>query len=276
MIPRSLRPLWAFIFRDYHLMRRYLSWNLVFIFYSLVSAATVALIGVAAKDFRLTLNLSLGVLLWAFLSSLFSQIANSIAYERWEGTLEYTFMAPVSRLVHLIGVSLFAMAFSIVQIILIIGGLLLFVPTLSLSGANLGGILLVLMVGSLAFMGLGLIAAVLPVMSPEHGAQATNILQGVLLLISGVYYPVSVLPKWLQPLSVISPATYALSASRKLLGVYNPASTQSHLVSASLRDVLPELEVLAILGIALIPIGLWIFSLAERWAKRTGKLKRTG
>lgn len=125
-------------------------------------------------------------------------------------------------------------------------------------------------------MGLGLMAAILPVMSPEHGAQATNIFQGVLLLISGVYYPVNVLPHWLQPFSVISPATYALSASRKLIGVGNPQSTPTHLVSSPVRDVVPELLILLLMGFILIPLGLWVFHQAEHWAKRTGKLKRTG
>jgi ABC-2 type transport system permease protein len=30
-------------------------------------------------------------------SAVFREVANSIAYERWEGPLEYTFMAPVSN-----------------------------------------------------------------------------------------------------------------------------------------------------------------------------------
>ena len=33
-------------------------------------------------------------------------------------------------------------------------------------------------------------------------------------MISGVYYPVSVLPEWMQFLSVFSPATYALDGLR--------------------------------------------------------------
>lgn len=275
MIKRVLRQGWAFVFRDAHLTRRYWSWVIVFLFYSLVSSATVTLIGVAARDFRLTLNLVLGVLLWSFLSSLFNDIANSIAYERWEGTLEYTFMAPVSRLVHLSGVSFFAAFFAAIRGLVIIAGLMLFMK-LSFSGANIPGLLLVLGVSSMAFAGLGLMAAILPVMSPEHGAQATNIFQGVLLLVSGVYYPVAVLPHWLQPFSVISPATYALSASRKLIGVANPSSTPTHLVSSQIKDVLPDLGILFLMGIVLIPAGLWVFHLAEEWAKRTGKLKRTG
>jgi ABC-2 type transport system permease protein len=30
------------------------------------------------------------------------------------------------------------------------------------------------------------------------------------------------------------------------------------------------------MGVVLIPFGLWAFSRAERYAKRTGKLKRVG
>ena len=128
-----LRQAWAFVFRDYHLTRRYMSWVVVFTFYAIVNSATIALIGVAAHDRKLTLTLLVGVLLWGFLSVLFNEIANSITYERWEGTLEYTFMAPVSRLIHLLGVSLFAVAYSIVRIFIVLAGLWLMID-LNLKG----------------------------------------------------------------------------------------------------------------------------------------------
>ena len=270
-----IRQTFAFVFRDFHLTRRYMSWVVVFTFYAMVSSATVALIGVAAHDEQLTLTLVIGALLWSFLSVLFNEIASSIAYERWEGTLEYTFMAPVSRIIHLAGISLYALVYAMVRAIFVLGGLLLFVH-LSLGGANMLGVLLVLLVSSLAFVGLGLMAAILPVMSPERGAEATNIFQGLLLLVSGVYYPVAVLPRWLQPLSALSPATYALTASRKLVGIGEPGSVQGHLAGAPLSAVLPELGILLLMGLVLIPVGLWVFRRAESWAKRTGKLKRTG
>ncbi|WP_287409023.1 ABC transporter permease [Oceanithermus sp.] len=275
MIPAFLRPLWAFVFRDFHLTRRYFSWVVVFTFYALVNSATIALIGVAAGDERLTLTLVLGVLLWSFLSAMFQEISNSISYERWEGTLEYTFMAPVHRLTHLLGVSLFAVAYSVVRTIVIMVGLLLFVH-LSFAGANLWGVLVVLLVASVAFMGLGLVAAILPVLSPENGAQATNIVQGVLLLVSGIYYPVAVLPAWVQPLAVLSPATYALAAARKLMGLDRPLTEAGTLAGAPLSSATHELGVLALMGLVLVPLGLWIFGRVEHWAKRTGKLKRTG
>jgi len=125
-------------------------------------------------------------------------------------------------------------------------------------------------------VGLGLMAAALPVMSPERGAEATHIFQGSLLLVSGVYYPVDVLPRWLQPLSALSPATYTLSACRKLVGIGNSASVPGNLMGAPLSAVMRELIILALMGAVLMPLGLWVFGRIETWAKRTGKLKRTG
>ena len=271
----TIRQTWAFMFRGYHLTRRYISWVIVFNFYALVTSATVALIGVAAKDYQLTLTLVVGALMWNFMSTLYNEIAMSICYERWEGTLEYTFMAPVSRLIHLTGVSLFSLLNSIVQTLIVLIGLLLFTD-LNLRGANLPGVLVVLGVSTVAFVGLGLMAAALPVMSPERGAEATHIFQGSLLLVSGVYYPVEVLPRWLQPLSVLSPATYTLSACRKLVGIGNAESVPGNLMGAPLSAVMREIVILALMGAVLMPLGLWVFGRIETWAKRTGKLKRTG
>jgi ABC-2 type transport system permease protein len=270
-----MRQTWAFLFRGYHITRRYIGWVIVFNFYALVTSATVALIGVAENNYQLTLTLIVGALLWNYLSRLYEEIAMSIAYERWEGTLEYTFMAPVSRAVHLLGVSLFSLLNSIVTSVIVLLGLILF-TNLNLRGANMLGVLVVLAVSTVAFVGLGLFAAVFPVMSPERGAEATHIFQGSLLLVSGVYYPIAVLPGWLQPLSAISPATYTLSACRKLFGVGNSSSTADHLAGAPLSAVSHELLVLALMGAIILPLGLFVFVRIEAWAKKQGKLKRTG
>lgn len=272
-LAHQLRAAFAFVFRDFHLTRRYWSWVLVFTFYDMVSAASIMLIGVAAHSPRLTLTLLLGAVMWSFLGRLFGEIANSISYERWEGTIEYTFMAPVSRLTHLVGVSLFAGGYALLRGVLVF----LFMSLFANIGASFTQILeclVVFMVASLGFMGIGLMSAVLPVMSTENGAQATNIIQAVFLLISGVYYPVSVLPAWLQPVSAISPATYALEACRKILGVNHQGNGIQ--AGIGLGGVLPELGILLVFGMITIPLGLVIFGKAETWAKRTGKLKRVG
>ena len=265
----------AFIARDFYLTRRYFSWVVVFTFYAIVNSATIVLIGVAAGDAIQTLNLILGVLLWTYLSVIFFEISNSISFERWEGTIEYTFMAPVSRITHFFGVSVFAIAFALVRVLIMMIALVLFVSA-NLEGANLVGTFLVLVVASVSFIGLGLISAIFPLISTENGAQATNIVQGSLLLVSGVYYPVEILPKWVQPLAYISPATYALNACRKLLGISVPGSSAEKLLGQPISAVAPELVILAVMGVVLVPLGFFVFSLAEKWAKRTGALKRSG
>ena len=93
----------------------------------------------------------------------------------------------------------------------------------------------------------------------------TFVLQSVLLLVSGVYYSVEVLPEWMQVLSRLSPATYVLEAMRAGLIDGTPVSELLHL-----------LWPLLIMAIVFIPLGIWTFGKAEAYAKRTGKLKRVG
>ena len=43
------------------------------------------------------LYLLIGTTMWSYLSAVFDVVAETIAWERWEGTIEYTLMAPVPR-----------------------------------------------------------------------------------------------------------------------------------------------------------------------------------
>ena len=52
-----------------------------------------------------------------------------------------------------------------------------------------------MIIGSASFIGIGMMAAVLPLMYVERGAQMTFVLQSLLLLVSGVYYSIEVLPR---------------------------------------------------------------------------------
>jgi ABC-2 type transport system permease protein len=122
-----------------------------------------------------------------------------------------------------------------------------------------------MVVGSASFVGIGMMAATLPLMYVERGAQMTFVLQSVLLLVSGVYYSVTVLPDWMQVLAAFSPATYVLEGVRAALITGTPITELWHLVWP-----------LVVMAIVLIPLGVRVFGIAERYAKRTGKLKRVG
>jgi ABC-2 type transport system permease protein len=122
-----------------------------------------------------------------------------------------------------------------------------------------------LLAGSLSFIGVGVMGSVLPLLFPERGSQMTHVIIAVLLLVSGVYYPITVLPDFLQKLSVFSPATYVLDGTRKAL-----------LEGTRTRDLWPLIWPTLLMGLFAIPAGLWVFEQAERYAKRAGKLHRNG
>jgi ABC-2 type transport system permease protein len=69
----------------------------------------------------------------------------------------------------------------------------------------------------------------------------------------------------MQVLSHISPATYVLDGVRRGL-----------IDGAAITDLVGDIWPLLVMGVVLIPAGLWAFGRAEQYAKRTGKLKRVG
>jgi ABC-2 type transport system permease protein len=92
-------------------MKRYWGWEVAFLVYSVAGALAVTLIGVAQTDEVLILSLIIGTIFWNYLSIVFSVIAETVTWERWEGTLEYTFMAPVRRYRAALGSTVFAVLY---------------------------------------------------------------------------------------------------------------------------------------------------------------------
>lgn len=273
---RELRAAYAFVERNANLIKRYWAWELVWLAYSIVSSLAVTLIGKASSEITgvamsaeqintFILFLMVGTLVWHYLAMVFDLVSEAIQWERWEGTIEYTFMAPISRLTHLLGQAAFAVIYGVLHTSIIMAIVAMFFKV-DLSNANVPSMLLIVVTGSLSFIGLGMFAAVLPLLSPEKGLQMTNIIKTLVLLVSGVYYPVSVLPGWMQVFAKISPAAYMLEGMRKAL-----------LEGIGVRAAfLPYIVPLLITGLITIPTGLYAFSRAERYAKATGKLKRNG
>jgi ABC-2 type transport system permease protein len=264
-VAHELKASYAFIERNFFLTRRYWGWEVAFLVYSVAGALSISLIGADQGSQRLLLTLMVGAIFWNYLSVVFSWIAETIAVERWEGTLEYTMMAPIHRSTQLLGSVLYAMLYGLVHTAVVLIVLFLFFPQMDLAQANFATAGLFMLLGSFSFVGIGMIAAILPLLYVERGAQMTFVLQSVILLVSGVYYSVDILPGWMQVLSAVSPATYVLDGVRR--GLIDGAP-----ITALVGDVWP----LIVMGIVFIPLGLWAFARAERYAKRTGKLKRVG
>jgi ABC-2 type transport system permease protein len=257
--------------RNIYLVKRYIWWDVAFFLWTVANTLTIVFIADGIKESggaidvnAVATSLLVGAVIWAYLGIIFEILTETVAWERWEGTIEYTFMAPLSRAVHLLGMGAFAVLYGLLRAVLLFAICTRFFD-LQLHDAHFGAALLVLIVASVSFIGIGMMTAVLPLISPEKGSQLGFVAQGVLLVVSGVYYPVDVLPQWMQWLAVISPATYALDGIRAAI-----------LHGSSITQLGDQIAALAVIGAVSIPLGLWVFRVGERHAKRHGKLKRSG
>jgi ABC-2 type transport system permease protein len=271
VLRRELIGFAGIVERNIYLIRRFAWWELAWFIYTVANTLTIVFIakGIEAGGGHIDVNevtgvLLIGAVIWSYLGLIFEIVTETVAWERWEGTIEYTFMAPISRASHLLGMGAFAVIYGVLRT-----ALLFAVVAASLSvtfhDPHFASAAVVLLVSSVSFIGIGMMTAVLPLISPEKGTQLGFIAQGLLLVVSGVYYPVSVLPQWMQWLSVISPATYTLEGCRKAI-----------LDGASLSEVWPDIWPLILIGVVAVPLGLWVFRRGERYAKQHGRLKRSG
>jgi ABC-2 type transport system permease protein len=264
VVTREARASFAFLERNFNLMKRYWGWELGWLVYALAGALSVTLIGQDQGDQRLVFSLLIGAIFWNYLSMVFGFIAETISWERWEGTLEYTMMAPVRRSSQLFGSTLFAVIYGLVHTAFVLTVLVLFFG-LDLSQANWATAAVFVVIGSLSIVGIGMIAAILPLLYVERGDQMTFVVQSLLLLFSGVYYSVEILPGWMQAISRFVPGTYVLDGVRKAM-----------MDGVPLTELLHDVWPLLVMAVVFIPLGIWSFGRAERYAKRTGKLKRVG
>jgi ABC-2 type transport system permease protein len=257
--------------RNAYLVKRYAIWEVTWFVWTIANTLTIVFIakGVEAAGGSLdvkreTTVLLIGAVIWSYLGILFEILTQTVGWERWEGTIEYTFMAPLSRVVHLLGMGVFALVYGLIRTALLFGVIASFF-TLQLGRADFWAAFVVLAIASISFLGVGVMTAVFPLISPEKGTQLGFIAQGMLLVVSGVYYSVSILPGWMQAVAKISPATYALRGIRH--AILDGAG-----VGALWGDIWP----LLVIGVVSIPLGFAVFHRGEIYAKRHGMLKRSG
>jgi ABC-2 type transport system permease protein len=188
-----------------------------------------------------------------------SSFAQSIRENQMTGTLEIMLLSPTRLSAILLSSSLWSYVLTTVRVIIyLLLGVLVF--GFSLSQANLLAALVVLLLSITSFSGIGIISAAF-VLVLKKGDPISWLFGSASALLAGVFYPVSVLPDWLEPLSRLLPLTYALDAMRLTM-----------LQGYSLFDV--GFDILVLLGFTLFltPATFMVFLLALKRAKMEGSL----
>ncbi len=201
----------------------------------------------------------LGLALFSFMGTGLSGVAAQVSREQVIGTLEAILATPLRSGALALGLSIWGLIYASGEMAgyLLLGAVVLGAPV---GNANFLSVALILFLAVISFNSLGLLAASTIVIF-KRGNPIAWIFQGVAGLLGGVYFPVEVLPQWLQAISALIPVTYAVRGLQ--LAVYQ---------GASLAALQPEILPLAFLAAVLLPLGLFSFAAAIRRAKRDGSL----
>lgn len=201
----------------------------------------------------------IGIALSSYLSFSLYSYSSQLRESQVQGTLEALLVTPTSLSTIVLFSSLYPFLYTSLSVIIyLILGILVF--GFSLSKANFLTALVILTLSITSFSGLGILSAAF-IMVFKRGSPIQWLVGSLSYLLSGTFYPVSVLPAWLQKFSYLLPLTYSLQGMRGAL-----------LQNLPLKPLLPEIIALLLFTLVLLPLGLGAFYYATRRAKIDGSL----
>lgn len=200
-----------------------------------------------------------GVAFFDYMSVSLNAFDQSLEEARRNGTLEYLLVTQTSLPVILAGSALYPFVLLSLRTAVYIGwGMVLF--GFPRESANWFGAAIVLAASVLAFAGLGVLSASYMLVF-KKGNPVKWLLLGAAGLVSGVMYPVSILPAPLQWVARLLPVTYSLEGMR--------AAVLGH---ASMAALWGSIRILLVFALVLLPASFSLFFWALRRTKITGTL----
>ena len=264
-----MKVLWAFVKKDVSLALSYrLSFLLQFLgmflaiatFYFLSKVIGGAMSGpldaYGGDYFSFVL---LGLALSTYMTLGLQTFSGAIREGQMMGTLEIMLLSPTKLNVILLSSAVWDYFFDSIKVfLLLICGIIVF--GVSFAQANVLAAAVILMFSIASFASIGMISAAFTIVL-KKGDPIAWAMAGLSTLLSGVFYPVTVLPQWLQSFSSVLPLTYALNAMRH-------AMLQGFSFYELRGDILPLIG----FSILLLPLALFSFKQAVKRAKIEGSL----
>jgi ABC-2 type transport system permease protein len=200
-----------------------------------------------------------GIVIFGVLTSTLSTPVGTLRAELQTGTFERLVLSPFGAVRSIASLLIFPLLLSTVTGILSLAYAgLVFGLDVNWSTAALA--LPVAMLGAAAFAPFGLAMAALVVLFKQTNAGATFVITGISLL-AGIYFPVELLPDWIEWASDVQPFTPAIDLLRNVL------------VDTPLRDS-AGVELAKLGGFALVtaPVAVLLLQAAVRRSRRLGTI----
>jgi ABC-2 type transport system permease protein len=201
----------------------------------------------------------IGIAFYDYLGLAMGSLASTISSAQSMGTLEVLLVTPTKISTIILSSSIYRFIWTSIRVCAyIVVGAIGF--NLKITGANYGGAFLILVLMIISFSSFGIISASF-IMVLKRGDPITWIFSTASMLLGGLYYPIEVLPWWLQKISYILPVTYALEGMRLALLKGYPT-----------KDLGTYIMALVIFGVVMMPISVVSFKYAIKRAKMDGSL----
>ncbi len=200
----------------------------------------------------------IGIAVQNYLTLSLSSFSGSLRESQLSGTLEAILTAPVSLPVFILGSTAYSFALNSFRILLYLGIGVLF--GVKFQYTQLFAVTGVIILTIAAFSSLGIFSASFIILF-KKGDPLNWAFSVLSWLMGGVYYPISVLPGWMQEAANYIPMTHALEALRmSLLGGHGFSAISGHLLA---------LAMWALIG---LPLSLACFRFAMNIARKNGTL----
>lgn len=200
-----------------------------------------------------------GIVLTAFLQIGISRVVAVMRQEQYMGTLEPLLVAPMSPGTMLLGSVIYDLLYVPIRSVAFLG-MATVVFDLSFHTGGFGPALAVLIAFIPFVWGLGMVGAA-GILTFKRGAGVVGFAGAVLSIASGTYFPVRILPGWLQAIAAFNPVTIALDATRGAL-----------IGSRGWIETVPEVLKILPASAAALLAGLAAFEFALRRERRRGSV----
>jgi len=248
----------------------YKIWMLVELLNSVVSIAVYYFFGVMVESEKLeaagygTSYLSfalIGIASQTFLWTCVARIAFVLRVELQEGTFEALNATRLKIHNFLFGQSLSGFILSMWFFTsAMLSGIFVLSASLTLTPETIITSIIIIILMILAHIGIGFIAAG-GVLILKRGDPIVAVFAVLTQFLSGVLFPLEVLPPELEAVAKALPFTYALRSLRFALLAERPISDPT---------IIHDIIFCGIFAIALIPLGIWFFGKAHNYAKTRG------
>jgi ABC-2 type transport system permease protein len=264
----EIRKIGAFLKKDLKIMTAYrfsfftrfpgIAFNL---FYIVLFGSMFALLTppqIAGYGGNFISYLLVGSVGWGLLWGIMSANATSLRTEMLSGTLESILLTPTKITTMVLADTISGIFSSLISIVFLLFVGWAFFGVTAFTSMSIYTIIIFIL-SALMMMGFGMIFGGLTIWIKAIG-QTTSLIQGVAMFFCGVYFPITVLPGFLQPVAKFVPFYYPIEGLRRSL------------LAPQASEMMIYIGVILVCAVVFILLGLYTLRKGLAKAKKEGTL----